>query len=126
MQARLEQGLESLREKLGRGSSGGVNIDEILRNNANINPLSSWAKEDVWKEELSEIERMGLKKGVGKAQVAQLITKRAKEFFIARQEAFQTKMMSESFPIFAYCSPKTHTNTSTKHSVRKVRKGRKC
>lgn len=52
-----------------------------------INQLSLWVQVDVWKEELDELTKLGLYKGVGKAQVHKCITKKVKEFFLAHQEA---------------------------------------
>jgi hypothetical protein len=111
VEVRLEQGLESVRETLGRGSVVGFDMDEILHNNGNINRLSNWVKKVVWKEQLLEITEIGLEKGVGKAQVEQLITKKVKKFFLARQEALGGSE-SRPFALYRYSSPSNRVEVS--------------
>jgi hypothetical protein len=79
----MEQGLEVIREELGRGRVGGADIKEALQNKGNINILSQWIMKDVIKEELDEMKELEVDRGLGKTAVQQTITKVVKEFFLS-------------------------------------------
>ena len=58
-QARIDQGLENIREELGRGRMREVDTSEVLRDKVNINKLSQWLMKYVIKEEVSEMKKLG-------------------------------------------------------------------
>ncbi len=82
----MEQGLESLREAIGRGRVGEVDLNEVLRKKSHINELAAWIKKDVRKEELPEMMKLGLDRGAGKAKMEELITRKVKGIFVPSQK----------------------------------------
>lgn len=77
--ARLRQCLHELED------NGSKSPLEVLRDNANINILAVNVIEDLVKEELSEIIRLGLDKGPGKTKLLVAVHRVAKAFFMERK-----------------------------------------